>query len=730
MNLKTLTLPLALAGAVFAQEPQNTQPIGEATQDPFGVPTLAETHGQLRASGRLYEATFQGGRMEYLPELGMAAPTNQPFSFAFESARRGSAVVHDNASREAQAYGLTASVSRPGSIREQYEVRRDGLKQSFVFGQELGSNGDLVVRGRIETPLPFGGETAEGGLSFVHPEWGGIELGEVVGFDANGAKVIGSMTFDGEMLEMSLPASFVDQAAWPITVDPLVGTVLNASVDGFDARKPDASTNNAGQVLLTFHRQFSLASAAVRAQRLNANGTTNGGILFIQSINYSTNAAVGYNRQTGNWLVAYENRASNLLDQSDIRAVSVLPDGTISNSADVALGAANQHSPDVASDGRGTDNECVIVWAEDLAGLRAAQVTALSTTPLSFGTVNVTANGTDTNPAISQNCGNTTTRCMVAFERGSQVRATWVTINASARGSSVVVASNASNPDCDGDGNSAIVVYQQLENGSATSHDIYARCYNLSTLAASGPGVGLDTNLGSDEIEPAIAWLGPNAVVVYSDQAQPSPFNYDLFGVTIDTELCTRCSSYFGAGRSSSGRQHKPCVTSRLAANPGAGSQTSMFFWLEQEASTGFNGDIYGRRFTALGSGGSKGTIANGCGLGGSLSSPSSVSLGTDLVLNVTGADPGASAGFLLLREPGTGLFNCGICQAVIPAAVLNAPSVVGGNFSFTIPIPCDITLNGGRFDWQGAVLGTSQSPCTLLPSGGFSNVYRTTIGL
>ena len=71
-------------------------------------------------------------------------------------------------------------------------------------------------------------------------------------------------------------------------------------------------------------------------------------------------------------------------------------------------------------------------------------------------------------------------------------------------------------------------------------------------------------------IEPSIAFLGPNALVVWSDQAQPSPFNYDIASTTLDLHLCTRCSGFEFQGLSYGGRQHRSIATSRLAANPAA----------------------------------------------------------------------------------------------------------------------------------------------------------------
>lgn len=730
MNFKTLTLPLALAGAVAAQQSENPQPLSQAPLDPFATPTLSMSNGQLWASGRHFEATFVDGRMTYTPVLGAVAPTTQTFSFSFDSATRGTATVHGDGETTSAADSLVATFGHAGSIVEQYEVRSEGLKQSFVFGRPLGDEGDLVVRGRVQTSLPFAGAKADGGLSFAHPVFGGVELGRVLGFDAEGRQVDGSMSYADGVLEMRLPASFVDTAAWPITLDPLVGTALSSNVDGFDARFPDASTNELGNVLLVFQRQFSLVDIDIRGQRIDANGNNLGGVFAISTGGVNTNAAVGFTAQGDNWLVAWEFRPSSQLENSDIRCLSVDPSGAVSTTFDLATGTADQHSPDIGSDGRNIDNECLVVWVDESVGLRSAQVTAASGGPIQVGGIGaLTPNTGDRNPAISQNCGQAGL-CLVAFERNGSVRATRVSINNGVLGTSILIAANGSNPDCDGDGVNGMVVFQRPEAGNPVDHDILASCVDLSPLSVIGSAVGVDTNSNSDEIEPAIGFLGPNYLITYSDQLGTSISNYDVIAVTFSPE-CTQCS-FFNTARSFIGRQHKSIVTTRRAANPDSTSSlanNAMFFWTEQEIANNFEGNTYGHRYTAFGAGGTTFAVAPGCGFGGTLSTTSSLSVGSDLVLNLSGAAPGATAGFLLLRDPATALFACGPCQAIIPAAVLNLP-VVGGSGSFTVPIPCDVTLNGGRFQWQTIVLGTIASPCPLLPGGGFSNVLGTEVGL
>jgi len=95
--------------------------------------------------------------------------------------------------------------------------------------------------------------------------------------------------------------------------------------------------------------------------------------------------------------------------------------------------------------------------------------------------------------------------------------------------------------------------------------------------------------------------------------------------------------------------------------------------------------------------------------------------------VNLAGADPLATIGFLVLSPPTVPAVVCGDC-AVIASGSFAAP-VVGGFSSVALPLPCDIGLVGVQVDAQWIVLPTTAIPCPALGGVSASNRWRFTIG-
>ena len=103
------------------------------------------------AGGNDYKASFHDG-MTFVPRLGRDHPHNLPVSWRTVSVRRGerellecgeSPVPHGDDYRFEYRYA---------AFTEAYDVRTDGLEQTFVF-TALPGTGDLVVTGHIDTEL-------------------------------------------------------------------------------------------------------------------------------------------------------------------------------------------------------------------------------------------------------------------------------------------------------------------------------------------------------------------------------------------------------------------------------------------------------------------------------------------------------------------------------------------------------------------------------------------------
>ena len=244
---------------------------------------LNVTDGQLIGGGPDYEVRFDRGGITYLPALGAKAAKLYPLRFEVTGVGRRSGPSTPATRAEPSAEGCVVRYSRAG-FEERYEVGPVGVEQSFSFATLPPGAGDLVVRGRIATELPLARAAADE-LRLEVDGLGGVRIGAVTGVDANGARTAGALRFaDGE-IELSLPAEFVDHAALPLVVDPLVGTAFNVNTlpMDYDDENPDvAYDQNNGVYLVVWQRRFSSTGVAIRGQLVTAAGGFSGNLISIR----------------------------------------------------------------------------------------------------------------------------------------------------------------------------------------------------------------------------------------------------------------------------------------------------------------------------------------------------------------------------------------------------------------------------------------------------------------
>ena len=158
---------------------------------------------------------------------------------------------------------------RSPQLTEVYDLRAGGVEQSFVFAQRPAGHGDLVVRGAITTRLPLAG-CSDDGVRYER-DGRGVHFGAVTGVDANGATVRGSIRAGADFVEWVLPASFVEHAAYPLVLDPLIGSAISiASTSGTDDVLPNvAYDTSSNRYLVVWNLVVNTNVAEVRGQFLS-----------------------------------------------------------------------------------------------------------------------------------------------------------------------------------------------------------------------------------------------------------------------------------------------------------------------------------------------------------------------------------------------------------------------------------------------------------------------------
>lgn len=211
-----LCLPLLVATALAqapAPLPELRTPIHTAAPD-LGVP-----YGTWAAGGS-YKASFHDG-MTFVPYLGSDYPRNQPWSWRTTSARLGNTGLLARAPVHRQA--AWRYEYDHGGLVEAYDVRGDGLEQTFVL-HSLPAAGDLVITGAVTSALrAIDVEPAHQGLVFHDADGQPIvDYGAAWAIDARGARLPLATGHRAGTITLTVPGEWLAQAALPVVVDPLL----------------------------------------------------------------------------------------------------------------------------------------------------------------------------------------------------------------------------------------------------------------------------------------------------------------------------------------------------------------------------------------------------------------------------------------------------------------------------------------------------------------------------
>ena len=142
-----------------------------------------------------------------------------------------------------------------------------------------------------------------------------------------------------------------------------------------------------------------------------------------------------------------------------------------------------------------------------------------------------------------------------------------------------------------------------------------------------------------------------------------------------------------------------------------------------------FASEVRAQRFEAVGTGGSVVDAGGACGAGGTAGVNGPFAIGnSSFEFTLTGADPAATLGFLVLGVP-AGQISCGACQLTSPIAGF-VQTVAAGTATQSFPLACSPSLLGGTIQCQWWLVTPAARPCSLVPGASFSNRLDATFGL
>ncbi len=556
-------------------------------------------HG-LRGLGPNYEVQFGVAGLQFYPTLGTATETPHKLSLQLASIGREDGGYAAATPGERRVDGTEVRYVR-SDYDEVYDLRVEGMEQSFVFRSLPSGSGDLVVRIEVETSLDPKVDGA--GMRFELPGHGAATLGGVTGIAADGATSAGSMRYDDGVLELVLPEHFVDNAALPLVLDPLIGSNVPVSSSGFDYNQADIAYDvSSNTYLVVFEREVGTLRQ-IRGRRLSSTGQPLGSVFAINTSDTSKYAPSVANINARNAFVVSWDEGGN------IRATGVTTAGIVLNTTGITVaGGSNlRYGNDLGGDSTNGEN-VICVWSDyTQRQIQARKIRISSTSFVALpGPVHVIESddqwGLNT-PSISKSGGDIG-RYFVAWtelDGKNEIYGRAIDSEMTPIGSTLRFTNDnyfQQNPSVDGNGTHWVVAWEQSELTTTSPKDIVARSVEVSTinnaarLASSAVTVHGDSN--TDENSPDVAWLGNSALVAFS--LQVSLFDRDVLAVSIDPYNCQSCE---GTSPIEIGADSAAFPSIGTPFSGGGAGDEAVAVWQSHPASGG-DRLIYSRRFVAV----------------------------------------------------------------------------------------------------------------------------------
>ena len=697
---------------------------------------LAAAPGSVRGLGRDYSARFDERGLHFTPALGARVDAPATVHLRFDHVRRGALRVFERRGDVTPTTDERQVRYQHGpQLTELYDVRADGVEQSFVFAERPAGTGDLVVAVRITPDLTLA--TAHpSDVRYEQPGAGGVSFGAVTGIDHDGARAAGSMRVVGDQLELSLPAAFVDSAAYPLVLDPMIGSVvtLGNGTAGIDRQPSVAFDETTQRYLLVWNVEVSATDAEVWAQFVTVLGNPIGNPILVDgnartglrpavaNVNDSDRFLLVWGRAAlqGSTPYTQARYAAMTASNGALSASTYFAGNTTTVPTGLAVGGDARESTvatydralvvaTLSSVAPATPNSTAYVWP---VGVPATGNPTASSLTLLYSEA---AHGALNHPAITKHAGSGG-RYMITLVRlpglVSYVEASLVTQSGTiCHQTTVATAIGVGHTSvATRDGFQFLVAHDDIGGNISTyRYDYAGACGTAATLVA-GP---------VDPVQATGFFFKPEVdcardkYVLSWEQSATSGGSRDVKvrGLSLVDGTPAGASHYAFATPSFVGE-----TGSAIATRWSGGDTTS-----DEALVAWSSGVIVGRRFEATGTG-TVTSLGGACGITGLTDYATyggTPALGTTFSIELLA--PTAPVLALIVgfsQSP----FACGPCTIVPSPDILLAG---GGPVSVTVPLDpnlIDFSLYTQWLQWRSA-------GCGLLPSFGFSNTLRFTIG-
>lgn len=367
---------IVMSGVLLAQSPQPggalepAQPAANDLRVPVHTHANEPSYGTW-AAGDAYKASFDGG-MTFYPMLGRDYPQNQPLRWRTTSVRIGEQELLGAGGETRMSHGEYRVEYAHGAVIEAYDVRNEGLEQTFVIAQRPAANGELCITGAIGSDL-FAPNTAPAVTDLVFHDEGGTPLvryGRATAIDADGDAFAMTTACDDGVITLRLAAADVARADFPLVVDPLVGVVAEFFIgSATEVGDVSAASFGGGSInsVIGYTRHFSATDTDVVL--LLGNAALGQMVPVFSDVAAAASAShirASFVTATSRWIAVYE----NLIHSSQAMQLRTLmfdpaQVGTPLSYPHIVVPGTHEWRPDVGGTAAGSSTQALVVYQQE-----------------------------------------------------------------------------------------------------------------------------------------------------------------------------------------------------------------------------------------------------------------------------------------------------------------------------------------------------------------------------
>lgn len=187
-----------------------------------------------------YSAEFTPYAVTYYQKRNGQVRNNDSLQFRLTSIGASGQLFSINSPSSLSSEENRVTYFRAPFVKEIYEVRKDGVEQSWIIEQPLSDNaGDMIINGMLTTQL-HPRSNNKGGIDFFNKSGDYVTTySHVTVIDNEGKKIAIVPGYKDSRLTIRVPEKWLDEAVYPIVVDPVLGADIQvdslATVDNYPA---------------------------------------------------------------------------------------------------------------------------------------------------------------------------------------------------------------------------------------------------------------------------------------------------------------------------------------------------------------------------------------------------------------------------------------------------------------------------------------------------------------